>query len=189
MSKENKAKQSTENEEIVDNNANNTETENTVTEECSEDSTNENPVNMAVELATWQDKYARLSADFDNFRKRTLKEKMDLIESAGADTIKSILPILDDMTRAVEANKSSEDIEAVRTGMELIYKKLYDMLTSKGVSEIECMNCELDTDLHEAIAKFPVEEQDKKGKIIDVLERGYRHKDRVIRFAKVVVGE
>ncbi|MEG0499555.1 MAG: nucleotide exchange factor GrpE [Rikenellaceae bacterium] len=146
-------------------------------------------VNLAEEVAKWQDKYVRLSAEFDNFRKRTLKEKMELIESASEDVLKSVLVIMDDMDRAIEANQKAEDIEVVRKGSELIHKKLCDLLKSKGVKEIDAMGGELDTDLHEAIAKFPTTEEEKKGKIIDVVEKGYKLKDKVIRYAKVVVGE
>ncbi len=144
---------------------------------------------LAREKTEWQDKYARLSAEFDNFRKRTLKEKMELVSTAASDTIMSVLTILDDLERAVEANKKTEDIEVVRTGVELIHKKFGDILKNKGVTEIEALGQPLDTDLHEAIAKFPVAEEEKKGKIIDVVERGYKLKDKVIRFSKVVVGE
>lgn len=146
-------------------------------------------VNMAEEVAKWQDKYIRLSAEFDNFRKRTLKEKMELIDSASEDVLKSVLVIMDDMERAVEANKKAVDIEVVRTGTELIHKKLSDLIRTKGVKEIEAIGNDLDTDLHEAIAKFPTDDTDKKGKIIDVVEKGYKLKDKVIRYSKVVVGE
>lgn len=144
---------------------------------------------LTEEVAKWQDKYVRLSAEFDNFRKRTLKEKLILIESAGEDVLKSILVIMDDMDRAIEANEKAEDIEIIKTGTGLIHKKLSDLLRSKGVVEIEAMGDELDTDLHESIAKFPVNEESKKGKIIDVVEKGYKLKDKVIRYSKVVVGE
>ncbi len=145
--------------------------------------------NLTQEAAEWQNKYLRLSAEFDNFRKRTLKEKMDLVSTAGAETIKSVLTILDDLERAVDANKKSDDIDSVKTGTEIISKKFSDLLRSKGVVEIDAMGNELDTDLHEAIAKFPVEDNDKKGKVIDVIEKGYKLNDKVIRFSKVVIGE
>ncbi len=144
--------------------------------------------NLAAEVKEWQDKYLRLSAEFDNYRKRTLKEKMDLIASGGEDVIKSMLAVLDDMGRAVTATEKSDDIESARQGMKLIRQKMVDALRQKGVTEIPALGEPLDTDLHEAVAKFPAEE-DRKGKIIDVVQKGYKLKDKVVRFAKVVVGE
>ena len=129
----------------------------------------------------WQDK-------FDNYRKRTLKEKMDLVASGGEDVIKSLLGVMDDIDRALVAMSQTDDIESVRKGIELIHQKLLDTLHAKGVQEIEAIGSELDTDLHEAVAKLPVED-DKKGKIIDVVQKGYKLKDKVVRYAKVVVGE
>ena len=136
----------------------------------------------------WQDKYLRLVAEFDYYRKRTLKEKMDLVASGGEDVIKSLLGVMDDIDRALVAMSQTDDIESVRKGIELIHQKLLDTLHAKGVQEIEAIGSELDTDLHEAVAKLPVED-DKKGKIIDVVQQGYKLKDTVVRYAKVVVGE
>lgn len=144
---------------------------------------------LALQVAEWQDKYMRLSAEFDNYRKRTLREKMSLIESASEEVIKSILPVIDDMQRAEEANAKSNDINAIKEGVSLVYKKLYDVLAQKGLKEIEAIGLPLDTDIHEAIARFPVEEDEKRGRIIDVGEKGYKLKDKVIRFSKVIVGE
>ncbi len=145
--------------------------------------------NAIDEAAEWKDKYVRLSAEFDNYRKRTLKEKMDLITSGGEDVIKSLLAVMDDFDRALAAMETAQDVEAVKKGVALISQKLSDTLKSKGVSEIESVGRELDTDLHEAVAKCPVEESGKKGKIVDVVQKGYKLKDKVIRYAKVVVGE
>lgn len=193
MSKENKKKQCTENEDVnrdVEAITEPTQENNDLQAEGNDEAIeNDNCAKLAEEAAKWQDKYVRLSAEFDNFRKRTLKEKMELIETASEDVLKSILIIMDDMDRAIEANKKAEDIAVIRTGSELIHKKLYDLLNNKGVREINAIDCELNTDLHEAIAKFPVEDEAKKGKIIDVVEKGYKLKDKVIRYAKVVVGE
>lgn len=193
MSKENRKKQNTDNESVENENkviTEPTQENNDVQAEGNGEAVeNNNSDKLAEEVAKWQDKYIRLSAEFDNFRKRTLKEKMDLIETASEDVLKSVLVIMDDMDRAIEANKKAEDIVVMRTGSELIHKKLYDLLNNKGVKEIQSMDCELNTDLHEAIAKFPVEDEAKKGKIIDVVEKGYKLKDKVIRYAKVVVGE
>ena len=136
----------------------------------------------------WQDKYLRLMAEFDNYRKRTDKEKKGLIALGGEDVIKSLLGVMDDIDRALVAMSQTDDIESVRKGIELIHQKLLDTLHGKGVQEIEAVGNEFDTDLHEAVAKLPVED-DKKGKIIDVVQKGYKLKDKVVRYAKVVVGE
>lgn len=157
----------------------------------SEDSAEQNAKSSEVtdEASEWKDKYLRLVAEFDNYRKRTLKEKMDLIASGGEDVIKSLLAIMDDIDRALDAMTKSNDIEAIRQGIMLIHQKLFDTLHAKGVEEISAIGQELDTDLHEAVAKFPVAEEEKKGKVIDVVQKGYKLKDKVVRFAKVVVGE
>ena len=142
---------------------------------------------QTTEENDWKEKYMRLSAEFDNYRKRTLKEKMDLIATGGEDVIVPILSVLDDFDRAVDATEKSDDILSAREGMKLIRQRLIDTLKQKGVCEIEANGQELDTDLHEAIAKFPSEDQ--KGKVIDTVQKGYKLKDKVIRFCKVVVGE
>ncbi len=142
----------------------------------------------ADEAAEWKDKYMRLSAEFDNYRKRTLKEKMDLIESGGEDVIKSMLAVMDDFERALAAMQSATDVASVKEGVELIQHKMCEALKAKGVSKIEAVGQPLDTDLHEAVAKFPAGD-DKKGLVIDVVQQGYKLKEKVIRYAKVVVGE
>ena len=142
----------------------------------------------ADEAAEWKDKYMRLSAEFDNYRKRTLKEKMDLIESGGEDVIKSMLAVMDDFERALTAMQSATDVASVKEGVELIQHKMCEALKAKGVSKIEAVGLPLDTDLHEAVAKFPAGD-DKKGLVIDVVQQGYKLKEKVIRYAKVVVGE
>ena len=142
----------------------------------------------ADEAAEWKDKYMRLSAEFDNYRKRTLKEKMDLIESGGEDVIKSMLAVMDDFERALAAMQSATDVASVKEGVELIQHKMCEALKAKGVSRIEAVGLPLDTDLHEAVAKFPAGD-DKKGLVIDVVQQGYKLKEKVIRYAKVVVGE
>lgn len=136
----------------------------------------------------WKDKYLRLQAEFDNFRKRTLREKMDLVQSGGSDVLKSILPVLDDVLRAVEASEKSDDIKSLREGERLVAQKFIDALRQKNVIEIEAVGQDFDPDLHEAVAKFAAGEE-KKGKVIDVVQRGYKLGDKVLRFAKVVVGE
>ena len=139
-------------------------------------------------IAVWRDKYMRLQAEFDNYRKRTLREKMDLVASGGADVIKAMLTVLDDMHRAVAASEKSDDIAALREGEHLVLQKFEEALRQKNVTEIDAMNKEFDPDFHEAVARFAAGE-DKKGLVIDVVQRGYMLGDKVLRYAKVVVGE
>ena len=141
-----------------------------------------------VEEVDWRDKYLRLQAEFDNFRKRTLREKMALIESGGSDVWKAVLPVLDDMERAIAASEKSEDIAALREGERLIYNKFVDIMRQKGVVAIEALDAEFNPDLHEAVARFAAGEE-KSGKVIDVVQQGYKHGEQVLRYAKVVVGE
>jgi molecular chaperone GrpE len=136
-----------------------------------------------------QDKYLRLSAEFDNYRKRTLKEKSDLLKSASEDTILKVLPVLDDFERAMAAMQNSNDIEAVKDGVTLIYNKLKETLTQLGIKEIEAFNLDFNTDLHEAITKIPAPDENLKGKIVDVVQKGYYLNDKILRFAQVVIGE
>ena len=144
---------------------------------------------LTDQVAEWKDKYIRLAAEYENYRKRTSREKLELISKGGEDVIKAILAIVDDMERALDANEKTEDINSIREGLVLIYKKMMQTMTQLGVSEIEAVGNELDTDLHEAIAKIPAFEPAQKGKIIDVVQKGYKLKDKVVRFSKVVVGE
>ena len=153
----------------------------TVTEEQHEEA-------PKAEEIDWKDKYIRLQAEFDNFRKRTLREKMALVESGGSDVWKAVLPVLDDMERAISASEKSEDIAALREGEKLIYNKFIDIMRQKGVVEIEALDAEFNPDLHEAIARFAAGEE-KSGKVIDVVQRGYKQGEQVLRYAKVVVGE
>lgn len=143
---------------------------------------------LEEQIAAWRDKYLRLQAEFDNFRKRTLREKMELVQSGGSDVLKAILPILDDMQRATAASEKSDDIEALREGEKLVVQKFIDTLKQKKVVEIEALDAPFDENLHEAVARFAAGEE-KRGKVIDVVERGYMLGDKVLRFAKVVVGE
>ena len=143
---------------------------------------------MTEKLAKEKDDYIRLMAEFDNFRSRTSQEKLELVSMASTDTIKGLLPVLDDCERALNVLKESNDSEAAKEGTELIYHKLMAYLQSKGLAVIEALGNEFDTDLHEAVAQFPVQEEDKKGKVFDVVQTGYTLNGKVIRFAKVVVG-
>lgn len=145
-------------------------------------------VDYQAEAAEWKDKYVRLQAEFDNYRKRTLREKMELIETGGQDVLKAVLPVVDDVQRAVEAMSKSDDIEALRRGVELISQKFCDTLRQRKVVAIEAKGECFDEELMEAVAKFPAGEE-QKGKVIDVVQTGYMLGERVLRFAKVVVGE
>ena len=135
-----------------------------------------------------RDDYIRLMAEFDNYRRRTSQEKIELVSVASMDTIKGLLPILDDCERAMAALKDSSDSDAAKEGTELIYHKLLSYLQSKGLAVIEAKGKPFDTDLHEAVAQFPVPEEEMKGKVFDVVQTGYTLNGKVIRFAKVVVG-
>lgn len=141
-----------------------------------------------AEIAEWQDKYLRLQAEFDNFRKRTLREKMELVQSGSAECVKNFLPLMDDLQRALEAIEKSNDLEALREGVKLIAQKFRETLKKQNVKEIEALGLELDTDHHEAVARFDAGKE-KMGKIVDVVQPGYKMGDKVLRFAKVVVGE
>lgn len=143
---------------------------------------------LKEEKAELNDKFLRLYSEFDNYKKRTLKEKLELIETASERVIIEILPILDDFERAIKANENVHDISAVKEGFELIYNKLSQTLKKAGVEPIQAIGENFDTDYHEAITHVPVQDEDEKGKVLDVIEKGYTLKNKVIRYAKVVVG-
>lgn len=144
---------------------------------------------VAAELEEQRDKYLRLAAEFDNFRKRTLKEKSELILNGGEKTISSILPIIDDFERAISTMEKADDIQAIKQGIDLIYNKFIAILSQNGVKRIETENQVLDTDYHEAIAVIPAPTEEHKGKILDCVQPGYTLNDKVLRHSKVVVGE
>lgn len=141
-----------------------------------------------AEIAELKDKYLRLYADFENFRRRTAKEKLEMISGASADTVKLILPIVDDFERAKVSFDSSTEVEALKEGVDLIYTKLFKALESKGLKAMESKGANFDADIHESIAQFPAPSEDLKGKVIDEIEKGYYLNDKVIRYAKVIVG-
>ena len=143
---------------------------------------------LEEKTAKEKDDYLRLMAEFDNFRRRTSQEKLELVSMASMDTIKGLLPVLDDCERALKVLLESDDSDAAKEGTELIYSKLMGYLKTKGLAVIEAMGKDFDTDLHEAVAQFPVQEEDQKGKVFDVVQTGYTLNGKVIRFAKVVVG-
>lgn len=143
---------------------------------------------LEEQIAVWRDKYMRLQAEFDNFRKRTIKEKMELVERGSEGAWKAILPVLDDMERAVAASAKSDDIVALREGETLVMKKFESVLNTAGIKAIECVGMPFNEEEQEAVARFAAGE-DKRGLVIDCVQRGYKMGDHVLRYAKVVVGE
>ncbi len=141
------------------------------------------------ELKEANNKFLRLYAEFENFRKRTNKEKVDLLSHAGAGVLKDLLPVMDDFERAIANNQKVEDPESLKEGFNLIYTKLKGILESKGVKEMIAKGQPFDSEVHEAIANVPAPSEEMKGKIVDDVEKGYYLNDKVIRFAKVVVGQ
>lgn len=142
-----------------------------------------------VKLAELQDKYLRLSAEFDNYRRRTLKERMELTRSAGESILLGILPVMDDFDRAMNLMESTPECQSMKEGIDLIYGKMKEFLKQNGIKEIEALDKDFDTDLHEAVTKIPATEKKKKGKVVDVIQKGYYLNDKIIRYSKVVVGE
>ena len=162
-----------------------------VTEETVEEEKEEPKKEPTAEekLAELQEKYLRLSAEYDNFRKRTLKEKIDLQKRANQNLLEAILPVADDFDRAMQSVDEAMDIKAVKEGMKLISGKFQGFLNQQGVKEIEAINKAFDTDLHEAITKIPAPSKKLKGKVVDVIQKGYYLNDKVLRFSKVIIGE
>lgn len=144
---------------------------------------------LTAKLDDMKDRHLRLQAEFDNFRKRTLKEKADLIKSGGETVLVNILPVIDDFERAIDSMKEVADEDAGKQGTLLIYNKFKDFLKQNNVKEIEAQNEVFDVDLHEAITKIPAPSKELKGKVVDVIQKGYCLNEKVIRFAKVVIGE
>jgi molecular chaperone GrpE len=169
-------------EEIV---AENTETQ---TEENTQTEADETSV-LNYKIAELNDKYIRLYSEFENFRRRTAKEKLELINNASENVLKELLPILDDFERGIKANENSKDAKNNAEGLKLIHSKLENTLKNKGLRKMKSLHEAFDADLHEAITKTPTKDKKLKGKIVDVLEDGYYLNDKVIRFAKVVLGE
>lgn len=165
------------------------ETEQTPQEEEQKEQTIEEKLEAAnAEIASLKDQLLRKIAEFDNYRKRTIKEKTDLILNGGEKTIITILPILDDMERALKNMQKAEDVSAVLEGVELIYKKFMDILGKQGVSIIDTKEADFDVDIHEAVAQLPAPSPELKGKVMDCTQTGYKLNDKVIRHAQVVVG-
>lgn len=175
--------------------------ENTTQEEVKNDETNETSEQESstsdmtplekkeLEYNELHDKFIRLFSEFDNYKKRTAKEKLDLTLTAGADILKEILPTLDDFERAIANNEKTDDLAQVKEGFNLIYTKLQTNLTKKGLVVMEAQGLDFDSDKHEALTQIPAPTEELKGKVVDVIEKGYSINDKILRFAKVVVGQ
>ena len=159
------------------------------TEEETENEEEDEISKLQSQISILQDKYLRSVAEFDNYRKRTTREKAELILNGGSNAVKAILPVLDDMERAISNGEKTDDPQVLREGMELIYQKFQKALEGLGVKQIETENADFDVDIHEAVAMVPGMGDDKKGKVIDCLQHGYKMNDKVIRHAKVAVGQ
>ncbi|MGN6640699.1 MAG: nucleotide exchange factor GrpE [Mucilaginibacter sp.] len=179
-----KKKKNEETENLDDNGSENFATEGG--DVFSSEPTPEDLLKQEVSLAN--DKYLRLYAEFDNFRRRTTKERTELLQSAGKDVIVSLLPVLDDFDRAIRHMDNTADVNAVKEGVALIQQKLKNILAQKGLKEMQSIGTEFDPELHEAITNVPAPSEEQKGKVIDEVEKGYYLNDKVARFAKVVVG-
>jgi len=160
-------------------------------EETATETTAENPAEPTAEQVTaeWKDKYTRLTADFDNFRKQKNRERIELLSNASRDVISGLLPVLDVFELAMKANETSEDMTAVKEGFSLIYGKLVGELEKKGLKPMESNGLPFNVDFHEAITEFPAPTEEQKNTVIDTMEKGYLLNDNVIRYAKVVVGK
>lgn len=168
------------------------ESEKKAEEKCREEEQNgqERQVQeLGDKLADINDKYLRLSAEFDNYRKRTLKEKMELVKNAGEQLLVNILPVMDNFERALQSMETATDVPALREGVELIYSNFKDFLSHNGVKEMECLHVDFDPELQEAVTKIPAPTEELKGKVVDCIQKGYVLNEKVIRFPKVVVGE
>ena len=142
-----------------------------------------------LKIKELQDKYLRLSAEFDNYRKRTLREKIELTKLANEEILIKLLPVMDDFDRAIQSMNETTDCIAMKEGIDLIYGKFKEFIQSNGVKEIDALHKSFDIDYHEAISKIPAPDKKLKGKIVDVVEKGYSLNDKVIRYSKVVIGE
>jgi molecular chaperone GrpE len=178
--------------ETINNSEENTPENSVNSSEESTDATTENTVDVAIDyeakMAELNDRYLRLYSEFDNYRKRTIKEKSDIIRSAGEDVFKAIIPTIDDFERAIKANEVVDEAGPIKEGMVLIYNKLVASCTSKGLEPMNSLGVPFNSDIMEAITHIPAPTEDLKGKVVDDIEKGYKLGDKVIRFAKVVVG-
>jgi molecular chaperone GrpE len=164
------------------------ETQQTAENQQAEPVTETKQPDFEAQLAAANDKYLRLYSEFDNFRKRTQRERLELLQNASADVIKSLLPVLDDFERAIRNNEKATDIQAINEGVQLVYNKFKGILTRNGLEPMDSAGEVFDVDKHEAITNIPAPSEDLKGKVVDEVEKGYSMNGKVIRFAKVVVG-
>lgn len=181
-------KKEQENAEAQDNTAN---TEETIGQEQAEETTEQagSETQAEAELAEMKDKYIRLMAEFENFRRRTNKERMDLLKTANEDLMTELLPVMDDMERARQSMEATKEVDALLQGLELVFHKLKHVTQLKGLKPIEISAGDaFDSDFHEAVTQIPAPSEELKGKIVDVIEKGYTLNDKVIRFAKVIIG-
>jgi len=175
--------------EQENNNTEQQETTQAQTEETQEGQVNSAELSAEEKYAELNDKFLRLYAEFDNYRRRTNKEKIDMISSAGEGVLKDMIPVMDDFERAILNNENATDIESVKEGFHLIFNKFKHILESKGLKPMAAKGADFDSELHEAIANVPAPSKDLKGKVIDDVEKGYYLNEKVIRYAKVVVGQ
>ena len=174
----------------TDNESNITDAQTNDSKEGDEEATSQSEQNdMEAQLAESKDKYLRLYAEFDNFKKRTMKEKLDLMRTAAQDTMTSLLPVLDDFDRAKKAADEGNEKEQFSEGVQLVYQKLITTLQARGLKPMESNGETFDPEMHEAITEIPAPNDDLKGKIVDTIEKGYILNDKIIRYAKVVVGK
>ena len=195
-----------ENNEMNDPSLENKTSENRQSEEAHEEGTTDNKTkktffktakksnskeidDLKAKVSEYNDKYLRLSAEFDNYKKRTMKEKMEIMKAGGESVLLNILPVVDDFERAIVSINLSDDKVAIKQGIDLIYSKFKEFLFQSGIKEIDAKHQEFNTDLHEALTKIPAPEESLKGKVVDVIQKGYCLNDKVIRFSKVVIGE
>lgn len=158
-------------------------------DELNKEEGNNETEKIREELEAMKDKYLRLVAEFDNFRRRTAKERVELMQTAGKDVLQALLPVLDDTERATKQLKASDDVESIKEGVMLVFSKFQSVLQQQGLKRMESVGQTFDAELHEAITEVPVNEEEKKGKIIDEIEPGYYLNNKIIRHAKVVVGK
>lgn len=178
-----------EQEEIKTENEAQVNAEETQTEEKTEPQTKDPLTELQEKYDSLNNKYLRLYSEFENYRKRTAKEKLDSFKNAGQDIIKDLLPVIDDFDRAIAANEHNDDPETLKEGFKLIHHKLYHILNQKGLKPMDSIGKPFDTEFHEAITNIPAPSEDLKGKVVDVAEKGYFHNDDVLRYAKVIVGQ
>lgn len=178
-----KDKETVEEQELTQDNEN-------MEEGVTEQEENLDPVEeLKQQLAEQKEKYLRLFADFDNYKKRTAKERIELLNTAGKDIILSVIPVIDDFERAIAGAENAKDVDSVKEGMMLIKNKMFSVLQQRGLKQMESKGEEFDAERHEAITEIPAPSEDMKGKVIDEVEKGYTMNDKIIRYAKVVVGK